>query len=93
MIISTFDEGSKYLAFGVDCSDIDMTRVRSLGVGANWARIEPGGRTDPHQHDETETFVVACGRGEVVVNGKRTPVTTPCTLQFEPFETDRKSVV
>lgn len=87
MIISTFDEGSKYTAFGVDCSDIDMTRVQSLGVGANWARIEPGGRTDPHQHDETETFVVTSGRGEVVVNGKRTPVAAPCTLQFEPFET------
>ena len=87
MIISTFDADAAYTAFGVDCSPIDMASVQSIGVGANWAKIVPGNRTDPHQHDETETFVIVSGSGEVVVDAKRTPVSAGCTLQFEPFET------
>jgi len=60
--------------------------VEAFGVGANFARVPPGRHSDPHQHDETETFVIFSGQGDIVVEGKRTPISTPMVVQFEPFE-------
>ena len=82
MIISSYDAGALHELFGIDMSSID-----GLGVGAGWGRVVPGGRSDAHQHDETETFVIVKGTGELVVNGRRQPVYPGVVAQFEPFET------
>jgi methionyl-tRNA synthetase len=87
VIISTYDGGSLHRSFGIDLGEIDMGSVESMGVGANWAKVGPGRHSDPHQHDETETFVIVSGQGDLVVDGRRTPVSGGMVIQFEPFET------
>jgi methionyl-tRNA synthetase len=87
VITSTYDLGSLHRSFGIDLGDIDMGAVESMGVAAAWGRVPPGRHSDPHQHDETETFVIVSGSADIVVDGKRTPVSPGMTLQFEPFET------
>ena len=87
MITSTYDQNSLHRSFGIDLGDIDLGAVESLGVGANWGKVPPGSHSDPHQHDETETFVIVSGNGDIVVDAKRTPVGPGMVLQFEPFET------
>jgi len=87
VITSTYDADSLHRSFGIDLGDIDMGAVESLGIGAAWAKVPPGRHSDPHQHDETETFVIISGSAELVVDGKRTPVSPGMVLQFEPFET------
>ncbi|HEY3735050.1 MAG TPA: class I tRNA ligase family protein [Streptosporangiaceae bacterium] len=87
MIISTYEADSMHRSFGIDLSEIDMGTVGSLGIGAAWGKVSPGRHSDPHQHDETETFVIVSGRGDIVVDAGRTPVSPGMVLQFEPFET------
>lgn len=82
MIISNYDTGTLGEAFGIDASPI-----QGLGVGAGWARVLPGRTSQPHQHDETETFVIIRGEGSVLVDAKRYPVSAGTVVQFEPFET------
>ncbi|PXX69266.1 methionyl-tRNA synthetase [Nocardia tenerifensis] len=82
MIISNFDTAELHSAFGIDMSSID-----GLDFGAGWARVVPGGRSDPHQHDETEMFLVVSGHGEVIVDGARHPVAPGTAVLFDPFET------
>jgi methionyl-tRNA synthetase len=43
--------------------------------------------SDPHQHDEIETFVIVAGAGDLVVDHGRHPVQAGTVIQFEPFET------
>jgi methionyl-tRNA synthetase len=86
MIISTYDPEHLHRSFGIDLGDVDLGAVEAFGVGANFARVPPGRHSDPHQHDETETFVIFSGRGDIVVDGKRTPIAPPMVVQFEPFE-------
>ena len=87
MITSTYDASSLHRSFGIDLGDIDMGAVESMGVGAAWGRVPPGRHSDPHQHDETETFVIVSGCGDLIVDGKRTSVSPGMLIQFEPFET------
>jgi methionyl-tRNA synthetase len=87
VILSTYDAGSLHRSFGIDLGDIDMGKVESFGVGANWGRVAPGQHSDPHQHDETETFVIVSGQGDLIVDAKRTKVHSGMVIQFEPFET------
>jgi methionyl-tRNA synthetase len=87
VIVSTYDADSQHRSFGIDLSEIDMGAVESMGVGAAWGTVRPGQHSDPHQHDETETFVIVDGRGDIVVDAKRTKVHKGMVLQFEPFET------
>jgi methionyl-tRNA synthetase len=87
VITSTYDAEHLHRSFGIDMSDIDMAAVESMGVGAAWGKVPPGRHSDPHQHDETETFVIVAGRGELVVDSGRTQVHPGMVIQFEPFET------
>src|SRR5580658_9504613 len=64
-----------------------MGAVESMGVGAAWGKIAPGEHSDPHQHDETETFVIVSGHGDLIVDAKTTPIASGMMIQFEPFET------
>ncbi|WP_199856842.1 class I tRNA ligase family protein [Nocardia suismassiliense] len=82
MIINRFDTAELHSAFGIDMSSID-----GFGFGAGWARVPPGGRSDPHQHDETELFLVVSGHGDVIVDGGRHPVAPGMAVLFDPFET------
>ncbi|RDG36697.1 cupin domain-containing protein [Streptomyces corynorhini] len=82
MIISVYDGNIQYEGFG-----IGLAGVQGLGVGADWGRVLPGGRSLSHRHDETEMFVIVQGRGELVVDGVRRPVSPGTLALFEPFET------
>lgn len=87
MILSTYDAGSLHRSFGIELGDIDIGAVESMGVGAAWGKIAPGQRSDPHQHDETETFVIVSGHGDLTVDANVTKVSGGMVIQFEPFET------
>jgi methionyl-tRNA synthetase len=87
VIISNYDADALEKSFGIDMSEIGMDRVHDLGVGAAWGRVAPGVRSDPHQHDETETFVIVAGSGDLIVDAERIPVSPGTVAQFEPFET------
>jgi methionyl-tRNA synthetase len=82
VIINTYSAEGLHKAFG-----IDMSAVEGISVGAGWGRVVPGGASHPHQHDETEVFVVVGGTGEIVLDGKRHPVQPGAVCQFDPFET------
>ncbi|WP_274918107.1 class I tRNA ligase family protein [Streptomyces sp. WZ-12] len=85
MKIDTFDPAALSDAFGIDMSTIDLPGV--VGLGAGWGRVRPGGRSEPHQHDEIEMFVIVAGTGEIVVDGARHPVGPGTVVKFDPFET------
>jgi methionyl-tRNA synthetase len=87
LILSTYDAGALHRSFGIELGDIDMGAVESMGVGAAWGKIAPGEHSDPHQHDETETFVIVSGHGDLIVDAKTTPIASGMMIQFEPFET------
>jgi methionyl-tRNA synthetase len=82
MILHSYDVDALAPAFGIDMSSLD-----DLGVGAGWGRVTPGTSSQAHQHDETETFVIVRGTGDVLVDGRRHPVRPGVVVQFEPFET------
>ncbi|MET8849733.1 class I tRNA ligase family protein [Amycolatopsis sp. NPDC004625] len=82
MIITQFSPAELSAAFG-----IEMSSVAGFGPGAGWGRVEPGGHSDPHQHDEVEVFVIVSGTGNVVTDGRRTPVQPGAVARFTPFET------
>lgn len=82
MIINSYDPGNLH----EDCG-ISMRAIDGLEVGATWGRILPGGRTDPQQHDEAETFVVVRGRGQLVIDNRSHPLEPGTVAQAEPFET------
>ncbi|GAA3440083.1 hypothetical protein GCM10018954_097060 [Kutzneria kofuensis] len=82
MIIDRYDAARLSEAFG-----IRMSAVPAAPVGAGWGRVEPGGRSTPHQHDEIEVFVVVSGTGEIEADGRRHPVGPGTLVVFEPFET------
>jgi methionyl-tRNA synthetase len=82
MILSTYRPEELHDLFGITMSPID-----GLGVGAGWGRVRPGERSDPHQHDETETFVLVAGTGILRVDGREHPAHPGVVVQFEPFET------
>lgn len=87
MIINEYDAAALHRAFGIDMSTIDLGPVEEKGVGAGWGRVAPGAASDAHQHDETETFVIVAGSGDLVVDSGRRPVRAGTVIQFEPFET------
>ncbi|WP_425314989.1 class I tRNA ligase family protein, partial [Streptomyces viridochromogenes] len=82
MKITHYEPGALSAAFG-----IDMSSVEGFGPGAGWGRVPAGGASDPHQHDETEVFVIVRGTGDLVVDGERTPAAPGTVAMFEPFET------
>jgi methionyl-tRNA synthetase len=88
VIINSYTPEALETGFGIDMSSIEMMGpVGAMGVGAAWGRVAPGVRSDPHQHDETETFVIVAGRGDLIMDAERRPVAPGTVIQFEPFET------
>jgi len=87
VIISSYDPEALHEAFEIDMSSIDDMGLDWMGVGAGWGRVAPGRRSSAHQHDETETFVIVAGTGDLIVDNRRTPVGPGIVAQFEPFET------
>lgn len=87
MIIRSYDASQLHEAFGIEMSSIEDVGVDWTSLGAGWGRVDPGQRSDAHQHDETETFVIVRGNGDLVVDNQRHPVGPGVVAQFEPFET------
>lgn len=81
MIIHRYDATRMSKHFGIDISSID-----GMDFPAGWGRVRPGERSDSHQHDETEMFVIVAGGGVLIVDGHRHPVSAGCAAQFAPFE-------
>ena len=73
-------------AFGIDMASIDGLRA-SQSLAASFGRVGPRRETLPHQHDETEAFVMLRGCGEVIVNNAAHPIEAGAVAVFEPFET------
>lgn len=67
---------------------IAMAQAASLRAGTEsaWGVIPPNGRSDLHRHDESESFVILTGRGEVEIDGARVAVRQGDVITFEPFE-------
>lgn len=82
MIINSYDAAALSQVFGIDAAGIG-----GLGIGTTWARVRAGGRSEPHQHDESEVFVILSGSGDIVADGRRQPVTAGTVVGFAPFET------
>ncbi|MEU6917436.1 class I tRNA ligase family protein [Streptomyces olindensis] len=87
MKISTYSADELQKSYGIDVTSLDTGAAARLGVAAAWVDIEPGARSEAHQHDETETWVVASGTGELTVGVGKHPVRAGTVVQFEPFET------
>jgi methionyl-tRNA synthetase len=85
MRVANIDQAEFGSAFG-----IEMASIAGFGVdgriGASWGAIAPGGQTTPYKHDEAECFVVLCGTGELLVDGRRYPVSAGSLVVLEPFE-------
>lgn len=87
MKISTYTAAELQKSYGIDVTSLDTGATARLGVAAAWVSVEPGARSDAHQHDETETWVIVSGTGELTVDAERHPVSARTVVQFEPFET------
>ncbi|MFI8417129.1 class I tRNA ligase family protein [Serratia sp. NPDC078593] len=81
MIINRYDSSALSKQFGIDISSID-----GMDFPAGWGRVRPGERSNSHQHDETEMFVIIAGKGTLIVDSHRHPVAAGCVAQFAPFE-------
>jgi methionyl-tRNA synthetase len=86
MIIHDCDPATMRRSYGIDMSDIDAGQIDGLGVSAAWGRVAPCAASEPHQHDETETFVIVRGEGVLVVDGVEHAARAGTVVQFEPFE-------
>ncbi|MFC6880362.1 class I tRNA ligase family protein [Actinomadura yumaensis] len=82
MIISAYEAADLDGALGIEMGSIDRT-----ATPAAWARVAPGGRSDPDRHDECEIWVIVQGVGDVVVDAGRHRVTAGTVVAYEPFET------
>ncbi|MGY3685047.1 class I tRNA ligase family protein [Streptomyces sp. TE33382] len=87
MKISNYSVAQLQKSYGIDVTSLDTGAAASLGVAAAWVSVEPGARSDAHQHDETETWVIVSGSGDLTVDAERHPVHASTVVQFEPFET------
>lgn len=87
MILSRVEDAQFAEAFGIDMASVAAGAADESGVGVSWVRIPPGGRSDPHQHDETEMFVVVRGTATMVIDGVRHTVRPGTVAVMEPFET------
>jgi methionyl-tRNA synthetase len=87
LIINEYDAAALHEAFGIDMGSMDLGPIEERGVGGGWGRVAPGGRSNAHQHDEIETFVIVTGHGDLIVNSERRQVAPGTVIQFEPFET------
>jgi methionyl-tRNA synthetase len=66
---------------------LDPGGAADLGVGASWGRVAPGVRSQAHQHDETEVWVLVAGGGDLVVDGAEYRIEAGAVVRFDPFET------
>lgn len=87
MRISTYSAAELEKSYGIDVTSLDPGAAARLGIAAAWVCVEPGTCSDAHQHDETETWVIVSGVGELTVDAERHPVRAPAVVRFEPFET------
>ncbi|MEV8115948.1 class I tRNA ligase family protein [Streptomyces xiamenensis] len=87
MRISTHSAAAPHPADAIHVTSLDSGPAARLGVAAAWVSVEPGARSEAHQHDETETWVIVSGSGELTVDAERHPVRAATVVQFEPFET------
>ena len=71
VIISTYDPGHMHTALRHRPGrHRHGRRSRRSGSAPTGAGSRPASHSDPHQHDETETFVIVAGTGDIVVDGQ-----------------------
>ena len=85
MKITTLNESAYAPAYGIEMAPLGC--LPGQGRAASFGRVQPGGETTPHQHDEAEAFVILKGNGEVVVDNVVHGVGPGSVAIFEPFET------
>ncbi len=73
--------------FGIDMADSGIfDDVPSHGFGLSFGRVQPGESSAEHRHDESESFVIIEGKGEVLVDGAAVPIAAGDVIGFDPFE-------
>ena len=87
MRISTYQPAALVEADGIEVASADLGAGMRPQVGAAWIRLRPGAQSQAHQHDESETWLILAGDGELTVNAETHAVSARSLLQFEPFET------
>jgi methionyl-tRNA synthetase len=81
VIVEKYSDAELFAAYG-----IDMSSSSDLGLPAGWGRVKPGERTDFHQHDEVEVFVIVQGTGEMRAGAMTAPVAPGVVVSMAPFE-------
>ena len=71
--------------YGILCHRIYPKEESPTPFGATWCRVEPGGSTDPHDHDEGETFFIMEGAGTMTIRGESNPVKKGDTVFIPPL--------
>ena len=61
--------------------------VADTPFGSMWCVVPPGETIKPHRHHEGETYIVAQGRGEMIVDGERLEVGPGDAIYMDPFRT------
>jgi methionyl-tRNA synthetase len=72
-------------AFGIGMAPISGL-PSGHALGGSFGRVEIGGETSAHHHDETEAFLILRGSGEVFGDSVRHFVGPGAVVVFEPFE-------
>ena len=69
MQLRKFDLEAFHSEYGVSCRDMyPWPDIEETPFGATWVVVEPGGNTNPHEHDVPESFFITQGRGLMTVD-------------------------
>ncbi|NBJ69344.1 MULTISPECIES: cupin domain-containing protein [Clostridia] len=60
-------------------------KSRKSPFGSGFIIVQPGETTQPHNHDEEETFIILEGEGVINVDGETQKVYPEDVIYFEPF--------
>lgn len=70
MQVRKFDLEAFHREYNVSCRDMyPWSEIDKTPFGATWAVVDPGGHTEPHQHELPETFFITEGEGTMEVDG------------------------
>jgi mannose-6-phosphate isomerase-like protein (cupin superfamily) len=75
MLIRNIGDDQLVAAYGIRYQQIYPHGGEQLAPwGVGWAVIEPGGATEPHQHEDHEMFMFLSGTGVLTVEDEESPV-------------------
>lgn len=86
MLIERLDRSRCHHAYGILCQGLEVLgEAVDAPFSASWALIPPAGVARAHKHQEHEAFLIARGRGTMVVDGETREVGPGDAVVMEPF--------